>query len=245
MIPLLKKELKMLFSSPLAYIVAAAFSFFNGYVFWMIVNLLAAPGGQIQSDILSLYFGGTFFFWISLLTLVPLLTMRLVSEEKKSGTLELLLTSPVTDVQIVLAKFLSVFLFYLFLWIPSFLYTFAVISLGSFDWGIWIACLTGVCAIGAFLLSFGLMCSAFFSQQLAAGMVCFAFLMLYFLFGFGDFFQSNAIFKMIWETVWPLQTFQDLGSGQMKSKHLIFLTAFTIFHLYVTVQILGSRRWKN
>ena len=245
MIALLKKELRMLFLSPLAYVVAASFSAINGYVFWILLSLVSHPMGQVQTDLLSLFFGGTFFFWLALVVMVPLVTMRLISEEKKTGSIELLMTAPISDAQIILAKFFSVMVFYVFLWLPGFIYTYVTLSYSHFDWQIWMACIAAVILMGAMLLSLGLMCSSFFSHQLSAGCVCFTLLMVFFLFGFADFFQSKAILKEILDLSWFISVFDQFTSGQLKSKHIVYLISMTCFHLYVTVQILGSRRWKS
>ncbi|OED35310.1 hypothetical protein AB834_04780 [PVC group bacterium (ex Bugula neritina AB1)] len=242
---LLKKELRSLFFSPLAYMVAGIVALMNGRVFCVLLQLLASPMSQVQEDLLSLFFGGTFFFWLSLIAMVPMLTMRLISEEKRSGCIELLMTAPITDCQIICAKFFSVFIFYIFLWIPSFLYTFLLIFLGNFDWNIWILCLLGVLSIGAMLLSMGLMFSCFFTHQLASGGMTLAMLLFYFMLGFSQSLVQIPWFQTFLDIVWPLSIMRALGAGQLDLAQLVFLLMMTFFHLYVAVKILESRRWKN
>ena len=118
---LVHRELLAYFSSPLAYVILTAFLFINGYVFYLIVAFLNDPRTQAMAP-LRLIFGGTIFFWLFLLFVVPVITMRLLAEERRSGTLEVLLTSPVSEGQVVMGKFLAAFVFYLFLWLPTWVY---------------------------------------------------------------------------------------------------------------------------
>ena len=121
LLALVQRELLAYFSSPLAYVVLTAFLFINGYVFYLIVAFLNDPRTQAMAP-LKLIFGGTIFFWLFLLFVVPVITMRLLAEERRTGTLEVLLTSPVSEGQVVVGKFIAAFVFYLFLWLPTLVY---------------------------------------------------------------------------------------------------------------------------
>ena len=84
---------------------------------------------------LDFFFGGTLFFWLAMLFVGPVLTMRLLSEERRTGTLEMLLTAPITESQVVIGKFLGAFLFYVFLWLPTLVYVALLARQLPLDWG--------------------------------------------------------------------------------------------------------------
>ena len=111
------REWRAYFLSPLAYVILTAYMFLNGFIFSRIVAFLSSPGAP-HERFLSLMFTNT-FFWIFTLFIVPILTMRLLAEERRSGTLEVLLTSPVSEATVVVGKFLGALGFYLVLWLPS------------------------------------------------------------------------------------------------------------------------------
>ncbi len=115
---IIRRELIAYFSSPLAYIVMTAFLLMQGYIFYLIVSFLNNPQTPAMTP-LRLFFGGTIFFWLFLLFVVPVITMRLIAEERRSGTIEVLLTSPVTEAQVVIGKFVAALIFYVALWLPT------------------------------------------------------------------------------------------------------------------------------
>jgi ABC-2 type transport system permease protein len=114
---LLEKELRHYFASPIAWLVMAGFSFVNGYVFLFIVDYFSGFAAPNQ-PLLQLMFGNG-FFWILQFILVPAITMRLIAEERATGTLETLMTAPVTDAEVVMAKYFAALKFYAALWLPT------------------------------------------------------------------------------------------------------------------------------
>ena len=127
---LVKRELIAYFSSPLAYIVMTAFLLMQGYIFYIIVSFLNNPVTEAITP-MQLFFGGTLFFWLFLLFVVPVITMRLIAEERRSGTIEVLLTSPLTEAQVIIGKFVAALGFYASLWLPTVLY---VVILKQYYW---------------------------------------------------------------------------------------------------------------
>ena len=97
---IIKREIIAYFSSPLAYIVLTAFLLMQGYIFYVILSYLNNPMTQAMTP-MRLFFGGTVFFWLFLLFVIPVITMRLVAEERRSGTIEVLLTAPLTELQVI------------------------------------------------------------------------------------------------------------------------------------------------
>jgi len=126
-LPLFWREVESLFFAPLAYIVLFVFLVLNGFSF--IFALRTAEG--VVSDTIAVFFGDGPLFWLSLLVVPPLVTMRLVAEERRSGQLEVTLTAPVKDGEVVLAKFLGALVFQAFLWAPTLIYIAVIRNYGA------------------------------------------------------------------------------------------------------------------
>ncbi len=162
---LLWRELESLFFSPLAYIVLTVFLVLNGFSF---VYALAASGGVVE-DTVKIFLGNGPLFWVCLVAVPPLVTMRLVSEERRSGTLEVLLTAPVRDGEVVLAKFLGAMVFQGFLWAPTLLYVVVIRGYGAVpEAGQLITSYVGIAATTSLLTAVGLLFSTRTSNQIVA-----------------------------------------------------------------------------
>ena len=149
-----RRELRAYFFSPLAYVILAFFLVVQGYYFSLIVAFLSDPRASAGKP-LELFFGQTIFTWLVLLFCGTFLTMRLISEELRSGTIETLMTAPVTETQVVLGKYFAALVFYLFLWAPTLLYVAIVRAHTPVDWGPIAAAYIGIFGIGALFLSVG------------------------------------------------------------------------------------------
>ncbi|MFQ5350446.1 MAG: ABC transporter permease [Thermoanaerobaculia bacterium] len=152
LLAILTRELRAYFFSPLAYVVAALLLLVNGAVFWLIVSYLNDPRAGIGAP-LELFFGQTVFFWLVLLFVAPVVTMRLLSEERRSGTIEVLMTAPVTETTVVVGKYLAALAFYLFLWLPTVVYAVILSRHSAVDWGPVASGYLGLAGIGALLLA--------------------------------------------------------------------------------------------
>lgn len=130
---LLRRELAAYFTSPIAYLVLVVFLLVTGYSFMKTVGSLAADGPH-GGEYPMQSFLSDWRIWLVLLVIPPLLTMRLFAEERGTGTLEMLLTSPLREWQIVLAKFLACYLFYIFMWVPTLVYLPMLAILGEPVW---------------------------------------------------------------------------------------------------------------
>ena len=118
---LIRREFSAYFYSPIAYVVLAIFLAVTGHLFYLSLELLTARGPRGISYPMEMFVSNT-PFWLAFLALAPLLTMRLFAEERSSGTLEMLMTAPVRDWQVVFAKYVACYGFYLLMWVPTFLY---------------------------------------------------------------------------------------------------------------------------
>ena len=162
---LLWRELESLFFSPIAYIVLTIFLVLNGVAF---ITSLQLSGGVVSSTI-ALFLGDGPFFWISLMIVPALVTMRLVAEERRSGTLEVLLTAPVHDGEVIVAKFLGALLFQVFLWTPTLLYIAIIRRYGALpDEGRLVTSYLGIFCVTSMLTALGVFFSTLSSNQIIA-----------------------------------------------------------------------------
>lgn len=235
------RELIAYFSSPLAYVVMTAFLFVNGYVFWLIVAYLNDPRTQAMAP-LKLLFGGTIFFWLFVLFVVPVITMRLLAEERRSGTLEVLLTSPVSDGQVVLAKFLSSFVFYAVLWLPTLAYVGILASYSKLDWGPVASGYVGIAVLGLLFLAIGLFTSALVRNQILAAILAFAVLVVVFSLGLVENVVVNQTLKgaLGYGNLWSHM--DDFSRGILDTRHLVYSLSLSAFFVFLATKALEASK---
>ena len=242
-VAIIRRELIAYFSSPLAYIVMAAFLLLQGALFALIVGYLSQPG-QSSLSILQAFFGGTIFFWF-FLVVVPLITMRLIAEERRSGTIEVLLTSPVTEAQVIVGKFVAALSFYVILWLPTIIYVLMVKSQAAVDWGAVAASYLGVVLFGALFLSLGLFASTVTRNQIIAAVLAFTGLII--LFGLpllrGLLISSSTLATIIDHAdLW--QHMADYAKGIVDTRHVVYELSLTGLFLFLSTKSLELAKWR-
>jgi ABC-2 type transport system permease protein len=238
---LIQRELLAYFSSPLAYVVLTAFLFINGYVFYLIVAFLNDPRTQAMAP-LKLIFGGTIFFWLYLLFVVPVITMRLLAEERRSGTLEVLLTSPVSAGQVVAGKFIAAFVFYLFLWLPTWVYVWILRSHAAIDFGpVWAGYL-GIALLGLLFLSVGLLTSALVRNQIIAAILAFAVLVIVFSIGLVENLATGQALKgaLGYMNLW--NHMDDFAKGIVDTRHIVYNLSLAGLFLFLATKALEASK---
>ncbi len=239
-----RRELVAYFSSPLAYIVMTAFLLMQGYIFYLIVSYLNNPMTQAMAP-LQLFFGGTIFFWLFLLFLVPVITMRLIAEERRSGTIEVLLTSPVTEGQVIVGKFLAAFVFYLALWLPTLIYVFILRQHATIDLMPVAAGYVGVAALGWLFLGVGTFTSTLTDNQLIAAIIAFAAMVLLFSVGLIEqlMVSSSAIKAALGQmNLWTQM--DDYAKGIVDTRHLVYELSVGILFLFLATKSLEVKKWR-
>ncbi|MBT7982419.1 MAG: ABC transporter permease subunit [Akkermansiaceae bacterium] len=245
-IVILKKELKSIFYSPIAWIIMALVMLLNGFSFTAALEILRKA--DVDETIIGYTFSST-SFWLTYFFIFPVITMRLFSEEKKLGTIETLLTAPVQTIHLLIAKYLAALVFYFVIWLPSAV-NFFLFRISSADNANAIGSLLGAYAIiflvGVFNISIGCLASALTKNQLVAAMACFTFCMLHFLVGFilqdlpvPESWQGSLFY---FSTVKHVQIFI---SGLIDSRQFIYYLSFTILILSFTYNVLEYRKWKT
>ncbi|MGD8862845.1 MAG: ABC transporter permease [Myxococcales bacterium] len=239
-----RREVGAFFVSPIAYVVMTVWLLVFGGVFFLLAMFLASAGPG--ENLLQAFFGGTTLFYLPLLVFSPMLTMRLLAEERAQGTLEALMTAPVTEVQVVLGKYLAAMVFWIALWAPTLLYVWLVARGGenNVDWGAMAATYSGILGIGVLYMAVGLFMSSVARNQIVAAML--TFLVLGGLFGIGlagyatldD--QSRAIFEYV--GLWTQMA--SFAKGIVDTRYLVYDVSIAVLALFLTVRVLQANRWQ-
>lgn len=241
-----RRELAGLFFAPLAWVLLFLVLLYQAYFF---VLVLTSPGkaGEVNGSLVFLL-GGGLPFWLLLLVLPPLLTMRMISEESRSGLLEFLLTAPVSDAAVVTGKALAATTFFALAWASTFLFALLTQFLGAPpDWGLLLAAWIGAVLASAFFSALGLVASALFSTPLLAAF--FAILVNIALYALPMLVRSwkgplGALLGSALARVDVLaHTRNSFLIGAIDSAHVLFFLAWTAAALFLAVRAVESRRW--
>jgi ABC-2 type transport system permease protein len=181
---------------------------------------------------------------VIILFFLPMITMRTYSEEKRSGTIELLLTSPVTDVQIILGKFLGAMGLYGAMLLVTMLYMAILFIWGNPEWRPVLSGYLGLLLMGGCFISMGLFISSLTKNQIVAGAMTFAvFLMLWVINWIGD--QSGPITRTVVTYLSITDHFDDFARGIIDTKHVVYYLSFITFGLFLTAKSVDSERWRG
>jgi ABC-2 type transport system permease protein len=248
---LLRRELGAYFLGPMAFLIVLAFQVIAWFNFWQLVDNLSRPQQSLSSlrDPMNSYISGSTPFWILLLVALPALTMRLVAEERRSGTIETLLTVPVTETEIVLAKWLAGVVMYLVLLVPFAIYLPFLYYQARFyfDVGPLLTLGIGLTTIGMMFVAIGLFFSALTRNQIIAAIWTFVVLFLLLLLTLLVYYvaaERQAGWADAVRFVALLYQVQSFGSGQLDLRFLTLHLSVCAFMLYLTVKILEYRRYK-
>lgn len=242
---LYKREFNSYFHSAVAYIVLFGSAFVQGYMFTIIVSAVLDANYK-QASVLQIFFSWT-LFWLLLFVQVPLITMRVFSEEFKLGTIEMLLTAPVREWDVVLAKFFGALTFFIILWLPVALDLTALQLFSSppptIYWSqIGMTALT-LTLIGGLYISMGVFTSVLTKNQIVAAVLCFALLFLTFGVSTIRWFQHIDANIQAWASYASTpEHLQNAGQGIFDSRPIVFYVSLTAFMLMLTKSILESRR---
>ena len=246
-----QKELKSYFASPIAYVIIGFFALVFGYFYTVTINAflqmalqMGVPGqGQININTMAIR---PLLQNVSVVALfvLPLITMRTYAEVKRSGTIELLLTSPVTDVQIIMGKFAGAVALYALMLAVTLPHMAVLFIYGNPEWKPIVTGYLGLLLMGASFISVGLWISSLTKNQIVAGMVTF------------------AVFLLLWTVTWAIDSagprlqkvltaisitdhFDDFSKGVIALRHLVYYISFITFGLFLTAKSVDSERWRG
>ena len=245
---LLSREVKSCFYSPIAYVVLCFFLGLTGLCFYSGVGSLSR--GATERTIIEAFFD-SIPFWIGFILIFPPITMRVFAEEFKMGTIETLMTAPVRDWQVVLAKFGGVLIFYIALWLPTVLYFVifqqvakaeAANALGAY-WGSYLELLMA----GMLFISIGCFASVLTQNQVVAAVISFCVITFFFLGGLLTFFTPNISpeLRMFASYCSVLEHMGEFSKGMIDSRRFVFYGSGTALMLLLTHQVFQFRRWKS
>jgi ABC-2 type transport system permease protein len=237
-----RRELAALFLGPLAWTLLCIALFLNGYLFML---YLRSSGGDID---LALRFslGETYAFWTLCVLLPPLLTMRMLSEEARSGLLEYLLTAPVTDLAVICGKFAAALTFMALLWGTVFLYALLLASQGApIDWGVVSASWLGGVLCSALFCGTGLWASSLTATPVVAAFAAVMINLVIVLLPLFARLSGVPLLTLASESVdVPSHLRSAFLFGVVDSAYVIFFAAWTAFFLYLSARALEARRWR-
>jgi len=238
-----RREMASYFRTSIAYVVGVFFLAITGFSFWMLTARLAQ--GDMDASMSSTLFGSA-WFWLDMLIVTPLLTMRLFAEERRMGTLETLLTAPVTETHVVLAKFAGAYTTFLLLWVPTLAYASILNLCGAqlppVDWGPVAAGYLGTALVGASFLSVGLLCSILTRHQIIAAMGCLAALGILLSGGLLPFTSHTAEIRQVSRYFSAPLHMMDFAAGAIDTRTIVWYLSATILLLFISIRLLEARR---
>jgi ABC-2 type transport system permease protein len=246
LLTLTRRELATYFVSFTGYVIMAAATFLIGLSFVVLVrNLGSEPSPMPVTEM----FYGTFFFWLLLLLAAPVITMRLFAQEKHSGTFETLMTTPVSDIQVVTAKFVAAVMFYTVMWLPMLGCLFIVQRYSTqdgLDWATVGSIYLGIFLLGCLFLALGCFASAITRSQTVAAMVTLVLGITLFALAFlaRQVPASGELYAQVLNYFALFQQMNDFARGVVDTRPIIVYTSLTGLFLFLTLRAVESRRWR-
>jgi ABC-2 type transport system permease protein len=249
---LARREVQSYFSSPVAYVVLALFIFLFGYFFsdylFVFLERSMGRGGfggaaetlNLNQDLIRYLLLTTS---VVLLFLVPMLTMRSFAEEIRSGTIELLLTSPLTDFQIVLGKFFGALFLYAMMLALTFLHMAILFLYGDPEWKPLLVGYLGMLLLGAAFISFGLVFSSLTRNQIVAGFLTFGTFLFLWLVEYAESRAGAASGLVTYLSV--TKHLEEFAKGVVDSRDVVYYLTFIGLGLFLSRQSLESLRWRG
>ena len=244
---LVRRELSAFFQGPTGFIIIAAVMFLIGLGF---VVVLSGLNGEATPMPVTQVFYGTYFFWVILLLIAPVITMRSFAMERASGTYESLMTAPVGDWQVVLSKFAGALIFYMILWVPllicSVVVRFYVGESAVLGLGTMFTSALGILMVGCLYMSIGCFASALTRNQAVAAVSGFALGAALFFTGFFSYFAGDRTdwLSQLARHISLANHMESFTRGVVDLGAIVFFLSLTGLFLYLTHKVVESRRWK-
>ena len=237
-----RRELRSYFTSYIAYILLAIFLLLSGYFFYSDLIFFVLFGGYVLPTGLWQYV----FLDMRLCTMLvlPLLTMRLFAEERKLGTIELLWTYPVRDVEIVAGKFLACWLFFLAMLAPTVANPILFYNFYQFDVGPLLAAYLGILLLGTAFIACGLFISSVTENQVVAAMGTYGILVFFWFLTWNEEVAGEGVVRLLLRLS-LFDHFFQFPRGVIDTQDVVFFLAFSAFFVFLTMQSLSVRKWRG
>jgi ABC-2 type transport system permease protein len=250
-ITICRKEIGSYFRSPIAYGVMAFFALVTGYFFYAGVAVYLAQAirssmmGQaipmnVDEIVVRNVLGNTAVVG---LFLIPMITMRLFAEEKRSGTIELLVTSPIRDIEIIVGKWMAALILYMAMLAIVLINLLVLFAYGKPDWRPMMVGFLGLTLMGGSLLAVGTFVSTWTKNQIVAGTAGFGICLLLWVLEWSSSFSSSAGGRIA-SYLSVLSHFDSFSRGVLDSKDIIYYFSMIVFGLFLTARSMESMRWR-
>ena len=249
-----QKELRQYFVSPMAYALIGLFAIIYGWFFIVSLNFIVRVSMQagmgmggpqtvnINEYMVRPLLGNTA---VVMLLVLPMLTSRSYAEEKRSGTIELLLSSPLTELQIILGKFLGALALFTAMLGVTLVHVAVLFIYGDPEFGPILSGYLGLWLMGASFISVGLLISSASRNQMVAGVVTFGVLLMFWVVSWMGEPESGSTTSSVLAYLSILDHFEDFSKGVIDTKHLAYYISFITFGLFLTVKSVDSERWRG
>jgi len=227
------KELKSYFLTPIAHVISAFFLFFMALIFTLLIfnEKTADMRGVVTTAV------------VTILLIAPVITMRLFAEENKTGTIELLLTSPVSDWEVVFGKYLAIMTFFLSLVVLTFQFPLILLYYSSPDVSLIMSSYLGLILVGGAFIAVGTLTSSFSKNQIISAISSFSILLiLWFIDETAQILPPS--YSAISEYISIYSHFDNFIIGKIDTSDIIFFFSFIFFVLFLTTRIVESRKWR-
>lgn len=232
----MQRELLALFYSPIAYIVIAGFLLLTGIL--VLVTGSFAPG---QPATLRSFFAFTPYV---LTMIIPAITMRLISEEYRSGTIETLMTAPISDAQMVIGKYLAAVFFYAIMLLGTLVYLVILASYGNPDIGASLASYLGLLLLGSAFIGFGIFTSSLTKNQIVAWIIGTVPLMLLVWFSAFIASRTEGLFRDAIQRINVERHLDQFNRGLVTSESVVFFVASAALFVFLSIKVVESKRWR-
>jgi len=248
-----KKEMRLYFTSPVAWVVLTIFLFIAGYFFASIFSFFSQASIQsamnpqmgrdlnVTDSVMRPLFSN---ISVILLLLMPLVTMRLFAEERRAGTIELLLTYPVRDGAVLAGKYLAALGLYALMIGLTVLYPLIVVYFARLEWGPVLTGYLGLLLMGATFIAVGVFASSLTENQIVAAVTTFGVLLIFWILGWSADYAGGALGRVL-QFLSILEHNDSFSKGVLDTKDVLYYVNFTALALFLTLRSLEARRWKG
>jgi ABC-2 type transport system permease protein len=246
-VTLLRRELSSYFLGLSGYLLMAAVLMLLGLSFMLM--LVNGRGVAFNAPLTEVFYN-SYSFWLVMLLATPVITMRLFALEKFTGTFEALMTTPVSDLEVVLAKFSAALVFYLVIWLPMLACLHIVHAYTQpgepFEWWPTASTYLGILLLGSLFLAMGCLASAVTRSQIIAATIGFVLGTSLFLLGFLTFgvTSGSGWLAHLAPYISVIQHMRDFARGVVDTRPVVFYVSGTVLFLFLTLKAVESRRWK-
>ena len=240
-----RREMLSLWVTPLAWVLLVVFLLLQGTIFYsIVVHFTSLADLAVETGPVEAYFGQeSVFLLMTLLLICPALTMRTFAEERRSGTIETLLTAPVTPLAVVLGKYAAVLTTYLAMWAPTLLYVVVLRKTGAVDWHTVGSSYLWLFGIGAAYLALGTLMSSMSKSQLIALLLAIFAEFGLFVLGVGEYLFEPGLLRDLCAHVSMASQMEEMSRGIIDLRRVVFDGSVALASLFVTAKVVDSWRW--